>query len=164
MDHDDIPDVFWEALKDLSFDLADDPIDALPALPVGLTAVLEVADESVTFGRTVNLVGDPASSDVAYSHVILQQGRLAMRLYFPAQPVPGTMGIPAYIIGFRDLPQVRRMYEVRRVLSRLSEFSDERAAYSRAVSVATVKQASRALAGLASLERLPFTLYPLDAA
>jgi|SRR5579875_2986440 len=164
MDRDDIPDVFWEALKDLSLDPTNGPIDAFPALPDGLTAVLEVADESVTFGRTVNLVGDPASVDVAYTHVILLQGRLAMRVYFPARPVPGSVGIPAYIIGFRDLPQVRRMYEVRRVLARLRDIGDERSAYSRAVSVATVNQASRALAGLASLERLPFTLYPLNAA
>src|SRR5919199_782543 len=75
-------------------------------------------------------------------------------------PVPGSVGIPAYVVGFRDLPQVRRMYEVQRVLARLDDVSDARSAYGRAVSSATVQQAVRALAGLAALESLPFTLFP----
>jgi hypothetical protein len=163
----DIPDIFWEALKDLSLDDllgGEQEREWLPQLPDGLTAVLEVAEPSVSFGRMVHLVGDPASASVAYTHVVLQHGRLGMRVYFPARPVPGSVGIPAYVIGFRDLPQVRRMYEVERVLARLRDIPDERTAYGQAVSVATVQQAMRALAGLAALERMPFTLFPLHAA
>ena len=167
MDHDDIPDIFWEALNSLSFEgLADGPDDLewRPALPDGLTDVLEVAESDLSFGRMVHLVGDPTSSSVAYTHVMLQHGLLGMRVYFPASPVPGAVGIPAFLVGFRDLPQVRRMYEVERVLERIPQVSDPRSAYGRAVSLATVQQAARALAGLAALERMPFTLFPLHAA
>jgi hypothetical protein len=167
MEHNDIPDIFWEALRELPFDeLASGPddVDWRPPLPEGLTDVLEVAESSLSFGRMVHLVGDPASPQVAYSHVWLQHGLLAIRVYFPAHPVPGAVGIPAYVIGFRDLPQVRRMYEVKRVLERLPQVTDARSAYGRAVSAATVQQAMRALAGLAPVERMPFTLFPLHAA
>jgi hypothetical protein len=167
MDRDDIPDVFWEALRGLSFEglpSGPDQPERRPSLPVGLTEVLEVAEPSLSFGRMVHLVGDPASAEVAYTHVILQHGLLGMRLYFPARPVPGGIGIAAYLIGFRDLPQVRQMYRVQRVLERLPDVSDARTAYGQAVAVATVQQASRALAGLASLEALPFGLVPLHAA
>jgi hypothetical protein len=85
-------------------------------------------------------------------------------VYFPARIVPGAVGIPAYGVGFRDLPQVRRMYEVQRVLDQLHDVSDARTAYGRAVSAATVQQAMRGLAGLAAFESLPFTLFPLLAA
>lgn len=166
MDHNDIPDVFWEALNDLDFD--DFPPSKEPeqhlALPEGLTDVLEVAGADLSFGRMVHLVGDPASTSVAYTHVVLQRGLLGIRVYFPARSVPGGVGIPAYLIGFRDMPQVRRMYEVRRVLSKLRNVSDARSAYGQAVSSATVRQAVRALAGLSRYETLPFTLYPLTAA
>jgi hypothetical protein len=74
------------------------------------------------------------------------------------------VGIPAYLVGFRDLPQVRRMYEVRRVLDSLGAIPDARTAYGRAVSSATVQQAMRALSGLAAFERLPFSLFPLHTA
>jgi hypothetical protein len=74
------------------------------------------------------------------------------------------MGIPGFLVGFRDLPQVRRMYEVDRVLRRVGAQDNDRGAYGRAVSAATVSQAVRALAGLSQLERLPFTLVPLQAA
>jgi hypothetical protein len=167
MDPNDIPDIFWEALNDLSVEGLPDGPDELewrPALPEGLTAVLEVAESDLSFGRMVHLVGNPASSTVAYTHVILQHGLLGIRVYFPARPVPGAVGIPAFLVGFRDLPQVRRMYEVERVLARLQVVSDARSAYGRAVSQATVEQATRALAGLAAFERLPFTLFPLHAA
>lgn len=165
MDHDDIPEAFWEALRDLSVDdAAADDVVWFPTLPTGLTAGLEVAEPELSYGRVVNLVGDPASAGVAYTHVIVLRGLLGMRIYFPARPVPGNVGIPAYVIGFRDLPQVRRMYEVDRVLAKLRDVSDERRAYTRAVSLATVQQATRALSGLAQLERLPFTLVPLAAA
>jgi len=87
-----------------------------------------------------------------------------MRVYFPARAIPGSVGIPAYIIGFKDLPQVRRMYRVREVLERVPRGTDERVTYGRAVSAATVQQALRGLAGLAAFDRLPFTLYPLHAA
>jgi|SRR5450759_1854142 len=162
----DIPDIFWEVLKDLSFDDLEKPdeLDWHPPLPEGLTDVLEVAESDLTFGRTVHLVGEPTSADVAYTHVILQHGLLGMRVYFPAHPVPGSVGIPAYVVGFRDLPQVRRMYEVERVISRLPGVTDVRSAYGRAVSAATVQQAVRALAGMAAIERMPFTLFPLHAA
>jgi hypothetical protein len=167
MSPDEIPEVFWEALSRLPLDGLGDETDLLewrPELPSGLTDVLEVAEPSVSFGRMVHLVGDPASTSVAYSHVMLQRGRLGMRVYFPAQPVPGTVGIAAYMVGFRDLPQVRQMYEVRRVLERFQPVSDERSAYGQAVSVATVQQAMRALAGLAPFDVMPFTLFPLHAA
>jgi hypothetical protein len=167
MDENDIPEVFWEALGQLSFeDLPPGP-DLLgwrPALPSGLTDVLEVAESDLSFGRMVHFVGDPASTTVAYTHVILRHGLLGMRVYFPASPVPGAVGIPAFVVGFRDLPQVREMYEVNRVLRRLEPVSDARTAYGRAVSSATVQQAMRALAGLAPFERMPFTLVPLHAA
>ena len=167
MEHDEIPDIFWEALSGLSFDgLPPGPEDAgwRAPLPMGLTDVLEVAESSVSFGRMVHLVGDPASTEVAYTHVILQHGLLGMRIYFPARPVPGAIGIAAYLVGFRDLPQVRRMYEVQRVLERVHDVSDVRSAYGRTVAAATVQQATRALAGLAAMERLPFSLFPLHAA
>ncbi|HZU12206.1 MAG TPA: hypothetical protein VFB58_05145 [Chloroflexota bacterium] len=170
MDRDEIPEIFWDALNALSFeglpempgsdDSAGDD-DWTPPLPDGLTDELLVADPTVSFGRMVHLVGDPASPTVAYTHVILRQGLLGMRVYFPAQAVPGTIGIPAFLVGFRDMPQVRRMYDVQRVLERLHGASDERLAYGRAVSSATVQQAIRALAGLAALERMPFALLPL---
>src|SRR5947209_9607467 len=137
MDDNSTPDVFWEFLKNLSFDeLLEEP-DAeqwRPALPSGVTDVLEVAESSLSFGRMVHLVGDPASVSVAYTHVILRRGLLGMRVYFPAHPVPGSVGLPAYLVGFRDLPQVRRMYEVQRVLSGLQDVSDIRSAYGQAVS------------------------------
>src|SRR5947209_1518564 len=167
MDEHDIPDIFWDALSNLSYEgLPPGPSESdwRPSLPEGLTDVLEVAESSVSFGRMVHLVGDPASATVAYTHVILQHGLLGMRVYFPARPVPGAVGIPAYVVGFKDLPQVRRMYEVEHVLERLHNVSDVRSAYGQAVSAATVQQAMRALAGLAALERMPFTLYPLRAA
>jgi hypothetical protein len=167
MEHDDIPDIFWDALNNLSIDdlaLGPDEIEWRPQLPTGLTDVLEVAESTLSFGRMVHLVGDPASASVAYTHVILQHGLLGMRVYFPARPVPGAVGIPAYVVGFRDLPQVRRMYEVQRVLERLDDISDARSAYGRAVSAATVQQAVRALAGLSRYESLPFSLFPLHAA
>lgn len=167
MDDNQIPDVFWELLKSLPFDELLEEHDAdeqRPPLPDGVTDVLEVAESSVTFGRMVHLVGDPASVSVAYTHVILRHGLLGMRVYFPARPVPGSVGIPAYLVGFRDLPQVRRMYEVHRVLSRLQDVSDVRSAYGQAVSAATVQQAMRALAGLSQYDKLPFTLVPLSAA
>ena len=75
-----------------------------------------------------------------------------------------AVGSEAVHARIRDLPQVRRMYEVQRVLDKVAEFSDARSAYGRAVSLATVQQATRALAGLAALERMPFTLFPLHAA
>jgi hypothetical protein len=124
--------------------------------------VLEVAESTLSFGPMVHLVGDPASASVAYTHVVLQHGLLGMRVYFPARPVPGAVGIPAFVVGFRDLPQVRRMYEVQRVLAKLDEVRDARADYGRAVSSATVQQAMRALAGLSRYEALPFTLFPLQ--
>lgn len=167
MDNRDIPDIFWDALNSLSFEgfsTGPDDLDWRPPLPSGLTDVLEVATSDLSFGRMVHFVGDPASASVAYTHVILQHGLLGIRVYFPASPVPGSVGIPAYVVGFRDLPQVRRMYEVERVLNRLQDVSDERSAYGRAVSAATVSQAVRALAGLAALESLPFALFPLHAA
>jgi hypothetical protein len=167
MDQDDIPDIFWDALNSLSFDeLASGPDEVAwrPQLPDGLTDVLEVAESSLSFGRMVHLVGDPETATVAYTHVILQHGLLGMRVYFPARSVPGAVGIPAYVVGFRDLPQVRRMYEVQRVLEKLQEVHDMRSDYGRAVSSATVQQATRALAGLAKYESLPFTLFPLHAA
>lgn len=164
---DDIPDVFWEALRELSFDgLPAHPAleNWRPSLPEGLTDVLEVAESSLSFGRMVHLVGDPATPEVAYSHVFVYHGLLGMRVYFPALPVPGIVGIPAYGIGFKDLPQVREMYGVERVLERIGASRDARTAYSQAVSVATVQQATRALQGLAPFERLPFALFPLQAA
>jgi hypothetical protein len=167
MDPDDIPDAFWEALSHISFEGLGDEWEMLgwrPELPTGLTDVLEVAEPSLSFGRMVHLVGDPATTSVAYAHVVLQHGRLGMRVYFPAQPVPGTMGIAGYVVGFRDLPQVRRMYEVERVLQRYRPVTDERAAYGQAVSAATVQQAMRGLAGLSRFESMPFTLFPLHAA
>jgi hypothetical protein len=167
MDHSDIPDIFWEALRNLPLDdLPDGPdaIDWRPHLPDGLTDVLEVAESSVSFGRMVHLVGNPTSLHAAYSHVLLQHGLLAIRVYFPAHPIPGAVGIPAYLIGFRDLPQVREMYAVRRVLEKLPEVSDERSAYGQAVSSATVHQAVRVLSGMAAIEHMPFTLVPLHAA
>lgn len=167
MDNSDIPDIFWEALLDLSYEglpQGPDEVDWRPQLPDGLTHVLEVAESDVSFGRMVHLVGDPTSTSVAYSHVMLRHGLLGIRVYFPARIVPGAVGIPAYGIGFRDLPQVRRMYEVHRVLEQLSDVSDARAAYGQAVSAATVKQAMRGLAGLSAFESLPFTLFPLMAA
>lgn len=167
MDDNGIPDIFWDALNSLSFDeLPPGPDDVAwrPQLPIGLTDVLEVAESTVSFGRMVHLVGDPASASVAYTHVILQHGLLGMRVYFPARPVPGAVGIPAFVVGFRDLPQVRHMYEVEHVLERLNDVSDARAAYGQAVSAATVQQAVRGLAGLAAFERLPFALFPLHAA
>ena len=167
MEHDDIPDIFWDALNSLSFEGLPPGPDQMawrPLLPDGLTDALEVAESSVSFGRMVHLVGDPAKPDVAYSHVILQHGLLGMRVYFPARPVPGAMGIPGFVVGFRDLPQVRRMYEVQRVLERVQDASDARTAYGQAVSSATVQQAVRALAGLARYEALPFTLFPLHGA
>ncbi|MGI8967696.1 MAG: hypothetical protein ACR2GA_01150 [Chloroflexota bacterium] len=166
MEQNDIPDIFWEALNSLSFDDFPDGevVEWRPPLPGGLTDVLEVADSDLNFGRMVHLVGDPASTSVAYTHVILQHGLLGMRVYFPARHVPGVVGIPAYVIGFKDLPQVRRMYEVQRVLSRVRDVSDMRVAYGRAVSAATVQQAVRGLAGLAHYEAMPFTLFPVHAA
>jgi len=167
MNHDDVPDIFWEALQNLSYDdlpAGPDDIDWRPILPDGLTDVLEVAGSELSFGRMVHLVGDPASSTVAYTHVLLQHGLLGMRVYFPARPVPGAVGIPAFLVGFRDLPQVREMYEVQGVLARVGDVAEPRVAYGRAVSAATVQQAVRALAGLAAFERLPFTLLPLHAA
>jgi hypothetical protein len=167
MEYDDIPEIFWDALTNLSFEglpAAPDGLGWRPPLPSGLTDVLEVAESDLSFGRMVHLVGDPASTSVAYTHVILQHGLLGMRVYFPAKPVPGMVGIPAFLVGFRDLPQVRRMYEVERVLSQVPDVDDERLAYGQAVSSATVQQAVRALAGLATLERMPFTLFPLHAA
>jgi hypothetical protein len=167
MDHNDIPDIFWETLNGLSFDdlpAGPDVVEWRPHLPSGLTDVLEVAESTLSFGRMVHLVGDPASASVAYTHVVLQHGLLGMRVYFPARPVPGAVGIPAFVVGFRDLPQVRRMYEVQRVLERLQNVSDARTAYGQAVSAATVQQAMRALAGLSAFERLPFRLFPLHAA
>jgi hypothetical protein len=167
MEYNDIPEIFWEALRQLPLDdlpAGPDEINWRPPLPVGLTDVLEVAESSLSFGRMVHLVGDPASPQVAYSHVWLHHGLLAIRVYFPARPVPGAVGIPAYLIGFRDLPQVRRMYEVKHVLEQLSEVKDARSAYGRAVSAATVQQAMRALAGKAPVESMPFTLVPLHAA
>ena len=164
---DDIPEVFWNALSNLSFEglpPGPDEIAWRPQLPTGLTDVLEVAESTLSFGRMVHLVGDPTSVSVAYTHVILQHGLLGMRVYFPAHPVPGVVGIPAFVVGFRDLPQVRRMYEVQRVLARLHDVSDARSAYGQAVSAATVQQAMRALAGLSRFESLPFTLFPLPAA
>ena len=167
MEDNDIPEIYWEALVDLSFEglpAGPDEVDWRPRLPDGLTHVLEVAESDVSFGRMVHLVGDPASPSVAYTHVVLRHGLLGIRVYFPARTVPGAVGIPAYGVGFRDLPQVRRMYEVQRVLERIADVSDARSAYGRAVSVATVQQASRALAGLAASSRMPFTLVPLQAA
>lgn len=167
MDDFDIPQVFWDALNNLSTDDLPDGPDVLmwrPELPEGLTDVLEVAGSGISFGRMVHFVGDPGTASVAYTHVVLQHGLLGMRVYFPATPVPGAVGIPAYVIGFRDLPQVRRMYEVERVLARLRDVRDARSAYGRAVSAATVQQAVRALAGLSALERMPFALFPLHAA
>ena len=167
MESDEIPDVFWEALSHISFEGMDggpDEPEWRPELPDGLTDVLEVAESSLSFGRMVHLVGDPASTSVAYTHVMLLHGLLGMRVYFPAQPVPGTMGIAAYVVGFRDLPQVRRMYEVRRVLEQMEHVPDERSAYGQAVSAATVQQAMRGLAGLSRFEAMPFTLFPLHAA
>jgi hypothetical protein len=167
MDPNDIPDIFWDALQNLSFEgfpTGPDETDWRPALPTGLTDVLEVAESDLSFGRMIHLVGDPASVSVAYTHVVLQHGLLGMRVYFPAHAVPGAVGIPAYVVGFRDLPQVRRMYEVQRVLSRVSDVQDARGEYGRAVSSATVQQAIRGLAGLAAFESLPFTLFPLHAA
>jgi hypothetical protein len=167
MDENDIPEIFWEALNQLSFEDFPDGPDMLgwrPALPSGLTDVLEVAASDLSFGRMVHFVGDPASTTVAYTHVILRHGLLGMRVYFPASPVPGAVGIPAFVVGFRDLPQVREMYDVRRVLERLEPVPDARSAYGRAVSSATVQQAMRALAGLSTFERLPFALVPLHAA
>ncbi|HCF99399.1 MAG TPA: hypothetical protein DEV93_02520 [Chloroflexi bacterium] len=164
---DEIPDIFWEALNELSFEglpPGPDQVGWRPALPEGLTDALEVAESTVSFGRMVHLVGDPASSEVAYTHVILHHGLLGIRVYFPALPVPGVVGIPAYGIGFRDLPQVRRMYEVERVLEAVGQRGDVRTAYGEAVSAATVQQAMRALSGMAGFERLPFTLFPLQAA
>lgn len=166
MDDGDIPDIFWEALAGLSFEgfpPGPDHTDWRPHLPDGLTDVLEVAESTLSFGRMVHLVGDPASISVAYTHVILQHGLLGMRVYFPARAVPGAVGIPAFVVGFRDLPQVRRMYEVQRVLERLQDISDARSAYGQAVSAATVQQAVRALAGLARFESMPFTLFPVQA-
>jgi hypothetical protein len=166
MVNDDIPDVFWDFLASLPMEglTAEDGEDWRPALPAGVTHVLEVAESSLSYGRMVHIVGDPASTSVAYTHVILHHGLLGMRVYYPAQPVPGAIGIAAYLIGFRDLPEVREMYEVERVLRRLDAVSDARSAYGRAVSAATVSQATRALAGLAQVEKLPFTLLPLQAA
>ena len=167
MERDEIPDIFWEALNSLHYEdlpAGPDEIDWRPSLPDGLTDVLEVAESDLSFGRMVHLVGDPASSTVAYTHVLLQHGLLGMRVYFPASPVPGAVGIPAFLVGFRDLPQVRRMYKVERVLAQVRDPAEPRVAYGRAVSAATVGQAVRALAGLAALERLPFTLLPLHAA
>ncbi len=167
MDENDIPDIFWDALSNLSFEgmpSGPDETGWRPPLPPGLTDVLEVAESDLSFGRMVHLVGDPSSISVAYTHVMLQHGLLGMRVYFPARAVPGALGIPAYVVGFRDLPQVRRMYEVERVLQRVHDFSDPRSAYGQAVSVATVQQATRALAGLAALESMPFTLFPVSAA
>lgn len=167
MDDNSIPDVFWEALRDLYVDdliEVPDLEEGHRPLPDGLTDYLEVAESDLNFGRMVHMVGDPASVSVAYTHVMLRRGLLGMRLYFPARPVPGSVGIAAYLIGFRDLPQVRRMYGVQRVLGRLQDVSDERAAYGQAVSAATVQQAMRALAGLARYEALPFSLVPLHAA
>jgi hypothetical protein len=164
---DDIPDIFWDALSQLSFEgmpEGPDILDWRPVLPEGLTDTLEVAESTLSFGRMVHLVGDPASSEVAYSHVILHHGLLGIRVYFPALPVRGAVGIAAYGIGFRDLPQVRQMYEVHRVLERVGTAGGHRAAYGRAVSVATVQQAMRALAGVSRLESLPFTLFPLQTA
>lgn len=166
MNENEIPDVFRDLLQDLAFTDWEEFADAdwRPPLPEGLTDNLEVAEPTLTFGRMVHMVGNPSSPSVAYTHVMLLHGRLGIRVYYPGRPVPGSVGIPAYLIGFKDLPQVRRMYEVERVLARLSDTTDVRSAYSRAVSVATVQQATRALAGLANLERLPFSLYPLHAA
>lgn len=167
MSMDDIPDIFWDALSELSwegFSPGPPSADWRPALPEGLTDVLEVAESTLSFGRMVHLVGDPASSGVAYTHVILRHGLLGMRVYFPALPVPGSVGIAAYGVGFRNLPQVRRMYEVGRVLERVGNPDDPRSAYGQAVSVATVQQAMRALQGLAGFESMPFTLFPLQAA
>lgn len=167
MSPDDIPDIFWEALNNLSLEglpAGPDTVDWRPMLPDGLTDVLEVAESSLSFGRMVHLVGDPGSPTVAYTHVVLRHGLLGMRVYFPAKPVPGAMGIPGFLIGFRDLPQVRRMYEVERVLHRVGPGDDARSSYGRAVSSATVNQAIRALAGLSRIEQLPFTLFPLHAA
>jgi hypothetical protein len=167
MPSDDIPDIFWEALSNLSLDglpAGPDNVDWRPMLPDGLTDVLEVAESSLSFGRMVHLVGDPDSPTVAYTHVMLRHGLLGMRVYFPAKPVPGAMGIPGFLIGFRDLPQVRRMYEVDRVLRNVGPSGDARSSYGRAVSSATVNQAIRALAGLSRVEQLPFTLFPLHAA
>jgi hypothetical protein len=167
MEHDDIPDVFWDALSNLSMEglpSGPDDVSWRPPLPSGLTDVLEVAESDLSFGRMVHLVGDPASTSVAYTHVMLQHGLLGMRVYFPATPVPGMVGIPAFLVGFRDLPQVRRMYEVQRVLAQVPEVGDARVAYGQAVSAATVQQAMRALAGLSAFERMPFTLFPLHAA
>ncbi len=167
MDDNDIPDIFWEALQQLSFEglpSGPDEVAWRPHLPPGLTHVLEVAESDVSFGRMVHLVGDPTSPGVAYTHVDLHHGLLGIRVYFPARTVPGAVGIPAYGVGFRDLPQVRRMYDVHRVLERLSDVSDIRTAYGQAVSAATVQQAVRGLAGLAAFEKMPFTLFPLMAA
>lgn len=167
MDEHEIPDIFWEALRSLSFEgLPDGPggMEWRPPLPNGLTDVLEVAESTLSFGRMVHLVGDPASPTVAYTHVILQHGLLGMRVYFPARPVPGAVGIPAFVIGFRDIPQVREMYEVERVLRKVNDTGDPRSDYGQAVSSATVQQTVRALAGLAAMERLPFALFPLHAA
>jgi hypothetical protein len=167
MASDDIPDIFWEALDNLSLDglpPGPDTVDWRPMLPDGLTDVLEVAESSLSFGRMVHLVGSPDSPSVAYTHVVLRHGLLGMRVYFPARPVPGAMGIPGYLVGFRDLPQVRRMYDVERVLGSVGAGDDARSSYGRAVSSATVNQAIRALAGLSRLEQLPFTLFPLHAA
>lgn len=167
MEYDDIPDIFWDALNGLSFDdlpSGPDDLSWRPNLPDGLTDVLEVAESTVSFGRMVHLVGDPASARVAYTHVVLQHGLLGIRVYFPASPVPGAVGIPAFVIGFRDLPQVRQMYGVRRVLEKLDPLADARSAYGQAVSTATVQQAMRALSGFSAFERLPFALFPLHAA
>jgi hypothetical protein len=167
MEHDDIPDIFWDALNNLSYDglpSGPDSVGWRAPLPSGLTDVLEVAESDVSFGRMVHFVGDPASTSVAYTHVILQHGLLGMRVYFPAKAVPGAVGIPAFVVGFKDLPQVRRMYEVQRVLAQLRDVEDARMAYGQAVSSATVQQAMRALAGFAAFERMPFTLFPLHAA
>ncbi|MGH2444121.1 MAG: hypothetical protein ACRDFX_13280 [Chloroflexota bacterium] len=164
---DEIPEIFWQALSDLPFDelrAGPDDLDWRPVLPPGLTDVLEVATSDLSFGRMIHLVGDPSSPSVAYAHVLVLHGLLAMRVYFPASPVPGAVGIPAYLVGFRDLPQVRRMYEVPRVLAKIEPVPDERVAYGRAVSVATVQQAMRGLTGLATFEAMPFTLFPLHAA
>src|SRR5947209_15774770 len=98
MEHDDIPDVFWDALNNLSLEglpSGPDEVAWRPPLPSGLTDVLEVAESDLSFGRMVHLVGDPASNTVAYTHVLLQHGLLGMRGYFPAKPVPGMVCIPA---------------------------------------------------------------------
>ena len=79
MDENDIPEVFWEALGQLSFDdlpPGPDPLGWRPALPTGLTDVLEVAPSDLSYGRMVHLVGDPASLERLRDKTLEAFGRI----------------------------------------------------------------------------------------